>query len=137
MKRGSPLKRGGPIKRTAPMPRTGTLPAQSAKRRRQQADRRDLASPFQHERCWIGLPGCTGWAEHWHELVGAGVQGSRTDKRNIAASCVACNDAIEVHPQRFELGLKVHAWNAVVGEDGLVPAEPHPLSLAYRMEQGW
>lgn len=104
----------------------------SAKRRAEQQVRRDLASPYEHERCWIGLPGCTGWAEAWHELVSAAQGGSRTDTRNLCASCDMCNASIETLADRYALGLKVAREDATEGCEGLVPAEPHPLSLAQR-----
>lgn len=109
----------------------GVVKPMSDKRRAQQADRRQLASPYQHERCWVGAPECTGWAEAWHELVGAAQGGSRTDPRNLVACCNACNRWIEDHPLRARRrGWKVAHTRAVDGVDGLVPAEPNPLSLA-------
>ena len=105
---------------------------QSDKRRAEQQVRREIAFHYPHERCWVGLEGCTGWAEAWHELVGSGQGGSRSDPRNLCASCNHCNRMIERLDDRFELGLKIHTSKATKGDGGLVPEDPHPLSLAER-----
>ena len=136
LQRRTPLTPGSKLESTS-LPRRTRIRPQSAKRRREQKTRRQLASPYEHERCWLGLDGCTGWAEHWHELVPAGRGGSRSDLRNIAAACDRCNEAVETHPDRYSLGLKVRTADAVKGDGGLVPRKPNPFSLAYRMGKKW
>ena len=95
-----------------------------------------MASPFPNEPCWIGLEGCTGWAGHWHELVGSGVGGSRSDPRNLCAACSVCNSGLEDRDDRYERGLKVRTADAEPGVGGLVPRVLSRLSLAYRMKEG-
>jgi hypothetical protein len=137
------MKRTGALSRTAGAAggtlNTGTprkrLPAQSAKRRAEQKVRRELAGQLEGARCQLRLEPCTGAAEHWHELVGAGVGGSRTDLRNLTPACDACNGHLEQLPDRYERGLKVRAAHAVPGRDGLVPAVAHPLAVA--SDHGW
>ena len=135
LQRHTSLTPGSKLESTS-LPRRTRIRPQSAKRRREQKTRRQLASPFPNEPCWIGLPGCTGWAEHWHELVGSGVGGSRSDKRNLCAACDACNGALEDRQDRYQRGLKVHTSDAKPGDGGLVPRVLSRLSLAYRMKEG-
>jgi hypothetical protein len=123
---GGTLNTGTPRKRIAP---------QSAKRKAEQQVRRALAGQLEGARCQLRLEVCTGGAEHWHELVGAGVGGSRTDLRNLTPACDACNGYLEQLPDRYERGLKVRAVHAVPGRDGLVPAVAHPLAAA--SDHGW
>lgn len=92
-------------------------------------------APPDGARCVLALEGvCTGRAECWHELVGAGVGGSRTDPRNIAAACGACNTALETHPDRYRNGWKVRSSDAVRGDGGLIPATPSPYAHANRWD---
>ena len=110
---------------------------QSAKRRAQQKIRRELAVQLPQETCWLNIDGfCTGWAECWYELVGSGVGGSRTDRRNLCASCTACNSNLENHRDRHARGWKVKTADAKPGKDGLVPRVLSRYSLAYRMKEG-
>jgi hypothetical protein len=103
---------------------------QSAGRRRQQAERRRLAGDTVRC-CVLRVPNvCTFYAEAWHELVGAGQSGSRTDPRNLAAACNRCNGFVEDQPEvAYRYGWKVRSCDAVRGEGGLVPAVPSPYSL--------
>lgn len=133
-----PMRRGGPLRRSSwPVgsrvsdgERRATLAAQSPKRRRQQQVRRAAADGMAGERCRLQLEPCTGGAEHWHELVGSGVRGSRVDPRNLVPSCDACNSHVEDLPDRYVRRLKVRSTDAIPGRGGLVPAVPHPLALA-------
>lgn len=112
------------------MKRTG-IRAVSAKRRVQNRIRRGLADEIGRHRCMIGSPVCTGWAEHWHELVGSGTGGSRTDERNLVPCCDACNGGpCENDPRRYEFGWKVRVVDAMQGDGGLVPKRLSPLCLA-------
>ena len=104
----------------------------SDKRTAQQEYRRDLARQWAGEPCWIRTVNCTGYGQAWHELVGAGVGGSRVDPRNLCWSCNTCNSGLENLRDRYEQGLKVRRSDAVEGEGGLVPAVPHRLALASR-----
>jgi hypothetical protein len=105
----------------------------SDKRTAQQDYRRKLAEQWQGERCWIGLVGvCEGYGWCWHELVGAGVGGSRVDPRNLCWSCGSCNTTLERLDDRYEQGLKVRSSDAEPGDGGLVPREAHRLALAGR-----
>ena len=105
---------------------------QSGKRTAQQEYRRELAKQWHGESCWIRTRFCTGIGQAWHELVGAGVGGSRVDPRNMCWSCNACNSGLENLHDRYEQGLKVRSSEAEPGEGGLVPKSPHPLALASR-----
>ena len=126
------------MKRSKPMKRTGPPKPVSDKRRAKNDVRREEAFHFPHERCWIGSPVCTGWADAWHELVGRAHTGSITDKRNICAACNRCNRWIEDHPtEARRQGWKVPAYEAMPGDGGLVPKVLNPFSLAYRMQEGW
>ena len=135
LQRHTSLTPGSKLESTS-LPRRTRIRPQSAKRRREQKTRRQLASPYEHERCWLGLDGCTGWAEHWHELVGSGVGGSRSDPRNLCAACSVCNSGLEDRDDRYERGLKVRTADAEPGDGGLVPRVLSRLSLAYRMKEG-
>lgn len=120
------------------MRRTGPPKPQSAKRKADNETRRELAFHFPHEPCWIRSPVCTGWAEHWHELVGRSQEGSITDRRNLCAACRWCNGWIEDHPaEARSRGWKVPAQEAKDGDGGLVPKVLSRFSLAYRMQEGW
>lgn len=117
--------RRGALKRTP-------IRFQSDKRTGQQDYRRDLAKQWQGEACWIRTPFCTGYGQAWHELVGAGVGGSRVDPRNLCWSCNQCNSGLENLHDRYEQGLKVRSSNAMPGDKGLVPKEAHRLALGSR-----
>jgi hypothetical protein len=105
---------------------------QSGKRTAGQDYRRSLAVQWQGEPCWIRTRFCTGYGHAWHELVGAGVGGSRVDPRNLCWSCNPCNSGLENLDDRYEQGLKVRSSDAMPGDKGLVPKEPHRLSLESR-----
>ena len=107
---------------------------QSGKRTAQQDYRRELAKQWQGEACWIRTRFCTGYGQAWHELVGAGVGGSRIDPRNLCWACNACNSGLENLDDRYEQGLKVRSTNSMRGLEGLVPKEPHKLALATRQD---
>ena len=129
------LERRTPLKSRTGLKRTGRLNPVSTRRRRQQHTRTRLAEPWRYTPCWLAIPGlCTGTGEHWHELVGSGVGGSRTDPRNLALACDACNSGLEDLEERYAAGWKVRSHDAIQGEGGLVPAYPHPLALASRKE---
>ena len=114
------------------MKRTPINP-ESDRQKLRRAERRQLASPFEHERCWVGTPVCTGWAEAWHELVGRAQLGSTVDPRNLCAACLRCNSYIEDNPTEARArGWKVPRHRAMEGVDGLVPAEPSPYALSER-----
>jgi hypothetical protein len=109
---------------------------QSAGRRKQQAERRRLAGNTVRC-CTLRIPNvCTLYAEAWHELVGSGQTGSRTDPRNLAAACNRCNGWVEDFPEiAYRYGWKVRSSDSVPGDGGLVPAVPSPYSLA--QQEGW
>ena len=133
--RRTELRRTGPPARNVRLNRTGDLPKTSRRRRAQQHIRTHLADPWRDTPCWLAIPGlCTGTGQHWHELVGAGVGGSRTDPRNICWACDACNGGLEGLEERYVAGWKVRSHDAMEGDGGLVPADPHPLALASRKE---
>ena len=100
---------------------------QSARRRREQAVRRGYAAELGDTACALNVFNvCTGMAEAFHELVGAGVGGSRVDRSNICPSCNRCNSWVEDNPGvAYRLGLKVPSHEAVPGDHGLVPAVPN------------
>ena len=119
-----------PLTNRSALGRHVRLQPQSRKRRRQQQARRDMHVP-EGERCRLAIPGvCTGAAECWHELVGAGVGGSRVDARNTCPSCARCNQELEGRSDRYAMGWKVRSSDAKPGYGGLVPAVPHPLAWA-------
>jgi hypothetical protein len=125
----SELKRGKPLKRT------GRIRPQSAKRRKVNKVRRELANDLLDEPCRIRGPVCTGWAEHFHELVGRAQGGSLTDERNLVPSCDSCNGWIEDNPAVAERnGWKVRSWDAVKGDRGLVPVKPSRIAIASDLE---
>jgi hypothetical protein len=105
---------------------------QSGKRTAEQDYRRELAKQWEGEACWIRTRFCTGYGQAWHELVGAGVGGSRLDPRNLCWSCNACNSGLENLHDRYDQGLKVRSSDGMPGDGGLVPEEPHRLALASR-----
>lgn len=109
--------------------RRSRIKFQSSKRTSQQEVRREMAKQWQGEPCWIVTRFCTGVGQAWHELVGAGVGGSRVDPRNLCWSCNACNSGLENLHDRYEQGLKVRSTDAVAGVGGLVPEDPHRLAL--------
>ena len=113
------------------------LKHQSAARRVEQAIRRSLAEQLGRPPCTIRILNvCTGQAEAFHELVGAGQGGSRVDRRNIAPACNRCNQTIEDRPaEAYREGWKVRRSDAVEGEHGLVPAHPNPRSVAAILDQ--
>lgn len=130
LNRRTPLRRrGGPTRRTR-------IRGQSARRRQEQTVRAALPHEHLGARCRLALDGCTGDAEHFHELVGAGVGGSRVDRRNLVPACDACNSLIETLPDRHQRRLKVRSTAAKPGVGGLVPAVPHRLAIANDQE-GW
>ena len=134
--RRTPLTPGSKLESTS-LPRRTRIRPQSAKRRREQKTRRQLASPYEIERCAIDSPVCTGWAEAWHELVGRAQGGSITDPRNLVGCANACNGWVEDNPlEARSRGWKVPSHDAKAGKGGLVPKVLSPLSLAYRMEEG-
>jgi hypothetical protein len=106
--------------------------AQSAKRRQQQKQRRQLANQLGDRPCSLKVPNvCTFWAEAFHELVGAGQGGSRTDPRNISPACHRCNGFCEDQPEiAVRFGWKVPGWDSERTETGRVPIRPNPYSLA-------
>lgn len=137
------MKRTGPLKRRTPLKaRTGLgwgdrpMRQVSKRRRSLNAERRKLAADLPDAPCRLRTPVCTGWAEHFHELVGAGVGGSVTDPRNLVPACDTCNGWIEDRPDRYQMGWKVPAWWAVDGDRGLVPEQLSPLCLAADDEEG-
>ena len=136
LQRRTPLTPGSKLESTS-LPRRTRIRPQSAKRRREQKTRRQLASPYELERCWLGSQSCTGQAQAWHELVGRAQGGSITDNRNLCAACHRCNGWVEDNPaEARELGWKVHTSDAEPGVGGLVPRVLSRLSLAYRMKEG-
>lgn len=104
----------------------------SAKRDAQQAVRRKLGGAYRHARCRLLTPVCTGRAEAFHELVGRGQTGSIVDERNLVPACNRCNGWAEDNPaDAYVLGIKLRSHDATPGDGGLVPAEPHPLAIAW------
>ncbi len=106
---------------------------QSAKRRRVNRARWELAADHLDEPCRIRSEVCTGWAEHFHELVGRRQGGSLTDPRNLVPSCDRCNGWIEDYPELArDNGWKVHQAQSMRAEDGFaVPINPNPLAIAW------
>ena len=119
------------MKRTA-------LRRQSADRRVEQAVRRGIAAELGCQPCTIrAWRVCSGWAEAFHELVGAAQGGSRVDRLNLAPCCHRCNSFIEDRPAEAYLhGWKVRREHAVEGNRGLVPADPSPYAVA-TLQGGW
>lgn len=126
MKRTSPLKRTGSLERRSP------VRAVSPKRRKQQKKRWELAADYLGAPCRLATPVCTGAAEHWHEIVGAGRGGSRTDRRNITPACDRCNSWVEDNPNAaYMAGMKMPVWEAKPGDGGLVPDPDNSLAIAW------
>lgn len=101
-------------------------------------ERSALHAAAGHNVCALKIPGvCTFYRQGWHELVGRAQGGSKTDPRNLAPACNACNGWCEDNPTvAYRNRWKVRQVDAVVGDRGLVPASPNPFSLA-ELEGGW
>ena len=117
--------------------RRSSVRRQSARRRREQAVRRGYAAELGDTPCALKVFNvCTGMAEAFHELVGAGQGGSRVDRSNLAPACNRCNSHVEDHPQLAVLhGWKVPQRDAVPGDGGLVPAVPNRHAI--RQHTAW
>lgn len=104
----------------------------SPRRDADQDVRRRLSAGYEHAACRLLTPVCTGRAEAFHELVGRAQTGSIVDPRNLTPACNRCNSWCEDNPaDAYVLGIKVRSHDAAPGERGLVPAEPHPLAIAW------
>lgn len=113
MKRSSQLRRTDSLKRTPAPARTASLCPQSAKRRKEQAERRKvmIAAFGETPACAIRWDSrCRGWADAPHELRKAGQGGSRVDPANAVPACHPCNGAVEDNPdEAHRRGLVIRA----------------------------
>lgn len=118
------------------MRRTRIKPV-SDKRRQVNRARRKLAADHLDEPCRLHTPVCTGWAEHFHELVSRGQGGSLTDGRNLVPSCDACNGWVEDNLQEaYMRGVRYPSWESQLGVEGRVPDPANVLAIAWDDDRG-
>jgi hypothetical protein len=104
----------------AKAPRKG-LNRESAKRRRENAERRKLRREVLARGCQVcpvlvayvdGWERCNGIAHDWHEVLTRARGGSITDPTNALAACRRSHDYVTTHPAlAAELGLVKHSWD--------------------------
>ena len=104
-----------PLSRSkTPLRRGKGLRPQSAKRRREQAQRREMAfAAFgPNPVCEIRWDAdCTGWADALHEIRKRSRGGSIVDLHNVAPACNVCNGKVEDFPAEAERrGWSVPSW---------------------------
>jgi hypothetical protein len=127
LKRKTELNRGGPLRRTgfrraqnptattsAPA-RTTLIRSVSAKRAKQNRERRAMISRLWPERPQCGRPGCTRMADDVHEPLTRARGGSITDSANAVPLCRLCHDEVTFAPESqlgwaYEAGLLIHSW---------------------------
>ena len=93
----------------------------SAKRRRENADRRAMVEQLwpggERPLCVARRPGCTRWADDLHEPLTRARGGSITNPDNAKPLCRHCHDLVTFAPESelgwaYDLGLLKHSWEA-------------------------
>ena len=105
------MKQGGPLRRNK------GLRAVSAKRARQNRQRRQMADRLYPEQPLCSVPWCGQWADDLHEPLTRARGGSITDPGNCAPLCRKHHDDITFRPESelqwaYDLGLLKHSWDA-------------------------
>lgn len=119
MKRSAPLRRGGSLKRYtpleggAPLVRHTRIRQVSAKRQRENRERRAMANEmFPDGRPLCVVPWCGDLADDLHEPLTRARLGSITDPYNAVPTCRDHNDELTKEPAwGYELSLLVHSWD--------------------------
>ena len=118
MSRGKPLAPGRPLARTGslaqavPQRRAGRIKPVSAKRARENRERRAMV-----DRLWPERPrcacGCGRLADDLHEILSRARGGSIVDPANCVPLARYCHDlATNEDSRMYRLGLVVHSWEA-------------------------
>jgi len=112
-----------PLARTATLARGGPLAPVSARRARENRERRAMADRRWPDRregtvmCECGRPECQRRADDIHEPLTRARGGSITDEANARALARECHDEITFKPESelqraYDAGLLVHSWDA-------------------------
>ena len=106
LERKTPLKSGGNLDRSTPMRQ------QSAKRQRENRERRAmLKDKYGAVPVVCEVPWCGNEANDPHEPLTRARGGSITDPENVRAVCRPCHEAIGAEPAwAYELGFLRHSW---------------------------
>jgi hypothetical protein len=105
------VKPGGPLKRSK------GLRAVSAKRARQNRERRAMVAALYPERPHCARHGCPSMADDLHEPLTRARGGSITDPDNQVPLCRPCHDEVTFAPEStlgwaYDAGLLKHSWGA-------------------------
>jgi hypothetical protein len=92
----------------------------SAKRARENRERRAMVRQLYPERPRRGRPGCPRMADDLHEPLTRARGRSITDPGNQVPLCRPCHDEITFRPESelqwaYDLGLLIHSWDAGTG----------------------
>jgi hypothetical protein len=125
------LKRYRALRSVKPMARKALEPGEgltrkrplrpvSAKRARENRERRAMVKQLYPERPRCARPGCARMADDLHEPLTRARGGSITDPGNQVPLCRTCHDEITFRPESelqwaYDLGLLVHSWDAGTG----------------------
>jgi hypothetical protein len=105
---GSPARRAAARKPLRPV---------SAKRARENRQRRQMVTDLYPERPHCARPGCPRMADDLHEPLTRARGGSITDEANQVPLCRPCHDEVTFRPESelqwaYDAGLLVHSWDA-------------------------
>jgi 5-methylcytosine-specific restriction endonuclease McrA len=106
------------VKRSSMPRRRSGIRRVSAKRAKENWQRRKIVDAVWIERPVCARPGCGQWADDVHEPLTRARGGSITDRDNMVPLCRGCHDEITFRPEKselgwaYDLGLLVHSWDA-------------------------
>lgn len=110
------------LRRTGTLARTGRIPPVSAKRRRENRERRAMITatfgsgqPLCAVWLLIQPEWCTQWADDAHEPLTRARRGSITDPGNCRPLCRTCHDMVTFRPESeipwaYQFGILRHSW---------------------------
>jgi hypothetical protein len=111
--RNVPLARTGGLDRGGALERRSGLRPVSARRARENRQRRKMIRALYPERPLCVVPWCFQWADDGHEPLTRARGGSITDPGNVVPVCRRHNEELTLEPSwGYELGLLVHSWDA-------------------------
>lgn len=115
LSRSAALEPGTGLTRNVPVRRV------SAKRARQNRERRAMVSALYPDRPLCFVPWCGQWADDLHEPLTRARGGSITDPDNAVPLCRTHHDEVTFRPESelgwaYDLGILKHSWDAAGGD---------------------